>query len=153
MIFPASRADIPAIQSLLATIELFPPEILESQMNDYLNNAESQHIWNVFKNREGEVQGFCYCIPEPLTDRTFNLLAIGVLKSRQGKGVGRQLMKRVEAQLKEEGNRLLIVDTSGTEAFQKTRKFYLSLGYKQEAIIRDYWAEGDDKVVFWKKLL
>ena len=28
----------------------------------------------------------------------------------------------------------------------------LKRNYTQEAIIRDFWKEGDDKVIFWKKL-
>jgi energy-coupling factor transporter ATP-binding protein EcfA2 len=47
---------------------------------------------------------------------------------------------------------LLLADTSGTAAFSRTRAFYREIGYLEEARIRDFWADGDDKVVFSKRL-
>ena len=46
----------------------------------------------------------------------------------------------------------MIVDTSGTDDFAMTRKFYSQNGYEEEARIRDFWADGDDKVIFRKAL-
>ena len=41
----------------------------------------------------------------------------------------------------------------GTELFPAdTREFYHKSGYTEEARIRDFWAAGDDKIVFWKAL-
>ena len=54
--------------------------------------------------------------------------------------------------LQASGNRVLIVDTSGTESFSGTRRFYNRCGYTEEARIRDFWGPGDDKIVFWKAL-
>ena len=54
--------------------------------------------------------------------------------------------------LQAKGARILIADTSGTEAFAPPRAFYAANGYAEEARIRDFWATGDDKVVFWKAL-
>ncbi|MEL6275440.1 MAG: N-acetyltransferase, partial [Bacteroidota bacterium] len=90
--------------------------------------------------------------PEKLTAGTFNLYAIGVKSELQGQGIGRQMMTYLENHLKKNGQRILIVETSGTNDFALTRKFYEQLGYIKEAVIRDFWSEGDDKVVYWKKL-
>jgi ribosomal protein S18 acetylase RimI-like enzyme len=40
----------------------------------------------------------------------------------------------------------------GLDDFKDTRNFYETRGYVREAIIRDYWADGDDKVIYWKSL-
>ena len=151
MIRPATAADQAAIAEVLGTIELFPPEILPEQLADYLDNPDTDHFWFVHE-AAGTVTGFCYCVPEALTDRTYNLLAIGVRADRQGKGVGSDLMRHAESALAAAGKRLLLVDTSGTEDFALVRRFYVGLGYTKEAVIRDYWGVGDDKVVFWKGL-
>lgn len=80
------------------------------------------------------------------------MLAIAVLPQCQGKGAGAAIVKHLEGVLRERGQRILIADTSGTKAFARTRQFYRKNGYTEEARIRDFWAAGNDKVVFWKSI-
>jgi len=54
--------------------------------------------------------------------------------------------------LKKQGVRVLLVETSGTDDFVRTRSFYEQIGYETEARIRDYYDAGDDKIVFRKAL-
>lgn len=143
--------DIPALKSILDTIELFPSEILEDMMSDYLNNFDSAEIWFTATENDSPIS-IAYCAPEKLTEGTFNLYAIGVRKDIQGKGIGTKMMAYLEEELKAKGHRILIVETSGTADFKQTRQFYENLNYTKEAVLRDFWAEGDDKVIYWKKL-
>jgi hypothetical protein len=46
----------------------------------------------------------------------------------------------------------LLVETSSLAQYDRTRAFYAGRGYEEEARIRDYWAVGDDLVVFRKAL-
>ena len=92
-----------------------------------------------------------YYIPEPITEGTWNVLLIAVDPQAHGKGIGQGLMRYIEAQLVEEGVRVLLVETSGTPEFERTRHFYDQLGYDREARIRDYYAADDDKVIFRKR--
>lgn len=39
--------------------------------------------------------GFCYAVPEKLTDGTWNMLAIAVLPSQQGEGLGSAIVKEL----------------------------------------------------------
>ena len=75
MIRPANKSDQAQIARILHTIDLFPPEILANEMSDYLINPDTEHFWFVHEDK-AIVNGFCYCVPEQLTDRTYNLLAI-----------------------------------------------------------------------------
>ncbi len=61
-------------------------------------------------------------------------------------------MEYVEKTLQESGQRVLLVETSGSEDFALTRKFYTKCGYEQEARVRDYYAAGEDMVLFRKVL-
>lgn len=146
-----NKDDISHLKSVLDTIELFPSEYLEDMISDFFDNPETEDIW--FTATENGIPiSIGYCAPEKFTQGTFNLYAIGVKADVQGKGIGNQMMKYLENQLKNNGNRVLIVETSGTPALQLTRKFYEDLNYIKEAVIRDFWEEGDDKVIYWKKL-
>lgn len=148
---PATKDDIPTMKTVVDSCELFPSEYLEDMMYDYLNNPNSEEIWFTKTEKNAPI-AVGYCVPEKFTEGTYNLLAIGVQKDIQGKGVGAEMMHYIETQLKSKGARILIVETSGDAAFELTRKFYTKLDYTQEAVIRDFWTEGDDKIVFWKKL-
>jgi ribosomal protein S18 acetylase RimI-like enzyme len=61
-------------------------------------------------------------------------------------------VRNAEERLKQMGQRLIIVDTSGLQAFAAARSFYGRCGYEQVARIADFWAEGDDKLTFRKAL-
>ncbi len=146
-----TKNDIEHLKEVLDSIELFPSEMLDDMSSNFFNNPDTQDIWfTTIEN--GKPISIGYCAPEQLTEGTFNLYAIGVRSDIQGKGIGTKMMSYLEHQLKEKGQRILIVETSGTDDFQLTRKFYENLNYTKEATIRDFWNEGDDKVIYWKKL-
>ena len=101
---------------------------------------------------DGAVIGFCYAAQEKLTEGTWNMLAIAVLPEWQGSGTGNALARHLENGLRNDGQRVLIVDTSGADGFAGARAFYQAIGYTEEARVREFWAPGDDKIVFWKAL-
>lgn len=145
------KNDIEGLKTVLNSIELFPAEMLDDMILDYFNNPNTEDIWlTVLQNDKPVAIG--YCAPEKLTDGTYNLYAIGVHRDLQGKGIGGEMMTFIENHLKNAGHRILIVETSGTAEFELTRAFYAKRSYTKEATIRDFWKEGDDKVIFWKRL-
>lgn len=149
---PVTNSDIPDLKKVLDSIELFPSEMLDEMIFDYLNNPETQEIWfTAIENNKPISLGFC--APEKLTEGTYNLYAIGVKSDIQGKGIGSKMMTYIENRLRKNGHRILIIETSGADEFKMTRKFYEKLNYNKEAVIRDFWKEGDDKVIFVKKLI
>lgn len=48
---------------------------------------------------------------------------------------------------------VLLVETAGTDDYKIARSFYESVGFVEEARIRDFYSPGEDKVVYWKRLL
>ena len=88
----------------------------------------------------------------PGTDRTFDLYWIAVHPSSQRHGGGSHLLGEVEQRLRERGARLLIAETSSRADYDATRRFYLARGYQEVARMRDYYAVGDDRVIYTKAL-
>lgn len=146
---PMRRADLARVRYLVEANEMFPPEMLE-EMSAPFFGGDSGHRWLVFD--DGAVDGAAYFVPEELADGVWNLLMIAIDPARHGGGVGTRLMAFVEGALVAEGHRMLLVETSGADAFARTRAFYDRMGYEREAVIRDYWAPGEDKVTFRKLL-
>lgn len=99
-----------------------------------------------------ELVGYACWGPTPGTDRTYDLYWIAVERSLQGQGVGSQLIGSVEQTLRSEGGRLVVVETSSRTDYAPTRAFYEARGYDRAAAIRDYYAPGDDLVIYTKDL-
>ena len=148
---PITPSDLNALYKVVDSSELFPSAYLDEMIADYLNNPDTEDIWFTCVDSDIPV-AIGYCVPEKLTDGTYNLLAIGVVKESQGKGIASEMMNYIEQLLKQKGARVLIVETSSDSAQLTARSFYRKIGYSQEAVIRDFWKEGEDKIVFWKKL-
>ena len=143
--------DINALKEVLDTSELFPSEMVDDMIHDFLNNESSSDIW-LTTLQDGIPISIAYCAPERMTEGTYNLYAIAIHKKYQGNGIGGKMMTYIEDHLRSTGNRILLVETSGLPEYELTRKFYHKCNYHQEAIIRDFYQAGEDKVVFWKKL-
>ena len=150
MIKPTSSDDIPGLQAVLEGTGLFPGDMLPDMLAPALS-GETEALW-LTCHVGGEAVGLCYTVPEAFADATWNMLALAVRPDLQGKRFGAALVQAVEHRLKDKDQRILIVDTSGTDEFALTRRFYARNGYEEEARIRDFWAKGDDKVTFRKAL-
>lgn len=146
---PVQAADLPQLKVVIRDTDMFPPELLDGMIAGYLQQ-EDQSIW---LTGEGDVPLFvAFCAPEQMTEGTWNLYLIAVHPSLQSKGYGQRIMTYLEDELRERGERVLIVETSGLPDFERTRQFYHQCGYTEEARIREFYAAGEDKVVFWKSL-
>lgn len=149
---PATRADVPALRSIIDAVGLFPSELLDAMMADYFaNQSGSGHVW-LTDDDNGPV-GMAYYAPERLTEGTWNLYLIAIHSDRQRQGRGAALLRYVENALRAQGERILLVETSGLPDFEYQRAFYRLCGYEEEARIRDFYQTGEDKVIFRKTLL
>ena len=146
-----TQSDVEGLKKVVDSSELFPSEYLDEMISDYFNNEGTKDIWFTYIDDDRPL-AIGYCVPEKLTDGTYNLLAIGVSQEYQRRGVASEMMKYIEGLLKHKDGRLLIVESSSYEAQMGARKFYQNIGYIQAAVIKDFWKDGEDKVVFWKKL-
>jgi ribosomal protein S18 acetylase RimI-like enzyme len=147
---PTTRDDITALQSILDATELFPSDMLPEMIEAFFAKTDGS-IWLASED-DGGVTGFCFAMPEELAEGTWNMIALAIAPPDQGRGCGAALTSHLEDVLRATGQRILIVDTSSGETYQGARRLYLKCGFTEEARIRDYWANGDDKITFWKSL-
>jgi GNAT superfamily N-acetyltransferase len=147
------KTDAQAILSIVAESGQFDADGL-AHVQDTLRRHLDGHgegIW--LTSDDGEAVGVAYCAPEPVASGTWNLLMLWIRTDRHRKGNGALLVKQVERELRDRGARLLIVETSGLAAFEPARSFYAKCGFALEASIKNFFAAGDDKLVFTKSLV
>jgi len=93
----------------------------------------------------------CYG-PIPLTASSWDLYWIAVTRTDQGRGIGRRLLAEVERRAAVLGASSLYADTSGRAAYARSQAFYLAAGYTKAAALPDFYAPGDAKLIFAKRL-
>lgn len=154
MIRTVTPEDADPLIYLADEVGLFSPDELEDlrQMlvESFTRTGSHQPLW--ITNDDNGLVGVAYCEPERMTEGTWNLLLLAVHPSYQKQGRGEKLIHYVEQTLSARAARILLVETSGTPDFEYVREFYRKQGFEEEACIRDFYAEGMDKVIFRKEL-
>lgn len=155
MIRPAIREDRTALLTLIEASGLFPPSELTDiaqLLDDYHQGALGEgHNW-IVDDQQGELVSSAYYAAERFTDGTWNLLMIVVHPDRRRQGFAAQLVRHIEQSLAGHGHRVLLVETSSLPLFEGARTLYRQCGFDEEARIRDYYRESEDKFIYRRKL-
>jgi len=155
MIRPATPADTPALLELTAGTGVFKPyevDVLKEVLDDYHAGAMGEDHHAVVLEREGCLVGYAYYAPDGMGERTWYLYWIAVSKDVQARGLGGELMRYVESDVQARRGRILFIETSSLPHSELTRRFYLKQGYSITGVLLDFYSDGDDMVVFRKRL-
>lgn len=153
MIRPTIPADVGRLVNLTAATGFFKPheiDALRGVLDAYIAD-ETGHACYASEG-DGGIDGYVYVDEADMADRTWYVWWIAVDPSTQGRGLGRELLRFAEDETRGRGGRVMFIETSGLPIYEPTRRFYLRNGYDQEAVLRDYYADGDDLVAFRKRL-
>ena len=98
---------------------------------------------------DGRLAGWICWGPTPCTLGTFDLYWMAVDPALHGAGIGTTLLHAMERRLAGVA-RLIVVETAGRPDYAPTRAFYEARGYRAVSRIPDFYAVGDDLVVYVK---
>ena len=87
-----------------------------------------------------------------MTDRSWYLFWIIVGPDNQRRGIGSKLLRLAEDDIRRKQGRLFLIETSSLPRYEPTRQFYFRHGFEKVATLKDYYADGDDMIVFGKRL-
>jgi ribosomal protein S18 acetylase RimI-like enzyme len=150
------QGDSQHIASLLESTGFFHNYEIEvarelSDMN-LEKGAEASGYHFIVAHRSEEMLGYCCFGLNPCTESSYDLYWIAVHRDQMGHGIGRELMTLAEQSVFNMGGTIVWVETSGRAIYESTRAFYLAIGYEKVAVMPDFYAPGDDKIVFMKRL-
>ncbi len=152
---PLTKKDKPAVMQILHNTREFKPfevVVAEEVIDCYLQDPTGSGYHVLVAEADSPIVGYVSYGPAPITIGTWDVYWIAVSLDKQGQGIGSGLMAYVENEIKKAQGRLIIIETSSMPLYDKTRRFYLDLGYEIISRIPDFYVPGDDKVTFQKRL-
>lgn len=151
----ATNDDSVQILHIASREPLFTPEesaCVAELLQDYYQREDHNGYFFVTALIDDRVAGFACYGPTPLTRGTFDLYWISVADEHKNKGIGRLLIQQVVQRVAAKNGRMLLADTSSKMEYTPTRAFYERQGFKCASRIKDYYAPGDDLVVYSLRL-
>ncbi len=155
MIRPTTPDDSETLIGLAAETGVFKPleiQALREVLHDYFTTTKALGHIAVTLEQNGEILGFAYYAPVAMTDRSWSLWWIAVKKHTQARGLGGRLLKHVEQDVTAKNCRLLLIDTSSLPNYTPTRNFYIKHHYEVGSEFKDFYADGDNLIVFRKRM-
>ena len=153
MIRKLKQADVKELENILNKIPQFNENEVEVAM-ELINIAASnpdQTDYNIFVlESDGKAAGYHCTGRRPLTDGVYDLYWIVADPDAGKKGIGRNLLEHAENFVSEQNGRWLLAETSSKDSYAKTRNFYMRNNYTIVSQINDFYAMGDNLIVFGK---
>ena len=152
---PICENDLVPLGQLLRAIAQFNAEevgVAEELLAGAVSDPEGSGYHALVVEDDGEVAGYVCFGPTPMTQSTYDLYWIAVDPGRQGRGLGRALYAGFAAQLRAKGGAQVRIETSSRELYAATGGFYERLGFQVDGRLRDFYAPGDDLLIFYRKV-
>jgi len=145
--------DLKQIPAMASATGFFSPaeiEIAFELAEEKFQKKEDSSYRFLFADKERETLGFSCFGLIPCTLSSYDLYWIVVSPEAQGTGIGTYLIGETERRIASLGGTRVYVDTSGREQYRTTRAFYESRGYRQAAVLEDFYGPSDAKIIYCK---
>lgn len=142
--------------SLARSTEVFNPQevqVLESVLEDYQKNHGKNYF--LFEEKtDDKIAGFVIFGRTPITEFSWDIYWLVVNKTCQGKGIGRKLLKEVESFILQKEKRFILkVETSTRKEYTNARNLYAKQSFIEAGRIPNFYAQGDDLIIFYKEVI
>ena len=148
-----TAADPGAIREIVESTGFFHDyevEVAVELAEERLGKGEASGYHFLFAEEGGKTLGYACYGPIACTAGSYDFYWIAVHQQARGGGIGRELIRETEQAIWARGGRAIWVETSSSPHYEPTRGFYLACGYREAARMVDFYAPGDDKVVYVK---
>jgi GNAT superfamily N-acetyltransferase len=142
-------SDVAHIRALTATTGVFSAEEsrVAAELAETTLDGTETYRW-LLAEADGELVGYTCFDRIPLSKVSFDLYWIAVLPDRRGSGLALELMARTARLARSRRGLWIFAETSSREPYAPARAFYRKAGFAEAARFNDFYAPGDDKVIF-----
>jgi len=145
--------DVQAIEALVRATGFFTDEeagVAGQLAADRLEKGTGSDYEFLIAERADRMIGYTCYGRTPCTPANYDLYWIAVAPDHQGRHIGAGLFARTEFLIGRKKGRRIYAETSGTDKYAPTRRFYEASGFRREAVLADFYRDGDDKVIYMK---
>jgi GNAT superfamily N-acetyltransferase len=149
------KRDINRVMEIVESTKFFydhEVEIAVELVTERLSQGESTGYYFVFAEVDGITVAYSCFGPITMSKTSFDLYWIVTHNDYRGKGIGKKLLEETCKEAKNMGCSIIIAETSGLPHYSPTRAFYDNNKFLLEARLKDFYAMGDDKLFYTKRL-
>jgi GNAT superfamily N-acetyltransferase len=148
-------SDIERVREIVDSTKFFyhhEVEIAAELVEERIIEGESSDYFFVFAEVDGVTVAYSCFGPITMSKTSFDLYWIAAHNDYRGMGIGRKVLEETCRQAKMMGCSILIAETSGLPHYEPTRAFYINNNFELEARLKDFYAMGDDKLFYTKRI-
>lgn len=127
-------------------------EVAVELVRERLDRGAASGYEFLFADDEAGLAGYACFGPVPGTEGSFDLYWIAVHPRARGRGLGRELVCAAERRMADCGARAVYIETSSRPDYAPARALYRAAGYLEAARLPDFYAPGDDRITYVRKL-
>jgi GNAT superfamily N-acetyltransferase len=153
--FEASPSDPKAVEEIVVSSGFFRPDevpVAVELVTERLEKGTESGYEFVFAEVGGRTAAYACFGLIPCTLYSYDLYWIATHNDLRGSGLGKAVLKAVEEAVAALGGKAIYVETSYLPKYEPTRVFYLKNNYLEKARFEDFYDDGDDKVVYVKRV-
>jgi ribosomal protein S18 acetylase RimI-like enzyme len=147
--------DVQAIEKIIKSSGVFTNAEIEVALElpeERLAKGTISSYEFLFAEDEEHILGYTCFGLIPMTFASYDIYWIAIDNRLRGGGLGKKLMAKSEEIIKSLKGSRIYVETSSRTQYNQTHNFYESCGYHKESILKDFYAAGDSKIIYLKKL-
>lgn len=149
------KDDIDKIERILIDSTFFNEneiDIAISLIEEKLSKTIESSYQFIFLMLKNEVIGFCCFGYIEATDISYDIYWIAIDQKYKRNGYGSLLLEKCEKMISKNHNANIYIETSSSEKYKPTRNFYEKHNYIKEAVIKNFYKENDDKIIYSKSV-
>ncbi len=150
---PVRDSDRYPLHALISRIDIFSAseKSVACELVDLSMDAPHTGYATSVAVTHGDISAFINFGSASLASGVYEIYWIAVDPRFRRQGLGRILIEECIRDVQRRNGRMLLLETSQHQRYAATRNFYSAVGFRPESYIRDYYAPGEDLVVYGKR--
>jgi GNAT superfamily N-acetyltransferase len=151
-VLPSDRDIVRAIVERTGFFRSDEVDVAVELVDERLSRGVASGYQFLFAECNETIAGYACYGPIACTVASYDLYWIAVEPRFQRHGIGQQLVSAVRSKVADARGERIYVDTSGRPQYAATRSFYERCGFHCDARLVDFYAPGDDRIIYAQRL-